>query len=72
MEGEDGGDQHAEAAGSGYEHAVVVMAESLMTDKLLVVEVAKEAYIAEAMMEEAEMATKTQTVAVGMVGGAGE
>jgi hypothetical protein len=48
------------------------MAESLMTDKLLVVEVAKEADIAEAMMEEAEMATKAATVAAGMVGGAGE
>jgi hypothetical protein len=48
------------------------MAESLITDKLLVVEVAEEEDIAEAMMEEAEMATKAETVAAEMVGGAGE
>ncbi len=50
----------------------MAMAESLMTDKLLVVEVAEEEDIAGAMIEEAEMATKAATVAVGMMGGAGE
>ncbi len=51
---------------------MVAMAESLMMDMLLAVEAAKEADIAGAMMEDAEMATKAATVAAGLLGGTGE